>query len=41
MTSFTAEYSVFNEITMEIEENVRELAMSYSMYQIGKLDINS
>ena len=41
MTSFTSEYSVFNETTIETNRNVRELAMSYLLYQIGKLDINS
>ena len=40
MSSFTSKYSVFNETTMETKENVRELAMFYLMYQIGKLDIN-
>ena len=40
MTSFTTEYSVFNETAMETKDNVRELAMFYLLYQIGKLDIN-
>ena len=41
MSSFTSEYSVFSETAMETKENVRELAMLYLMYQIGRLDINS